>query len=183
MYNKFTIALILGAATVVNAQYYRPQRRYGPSRPTGPSGPSSSRYNNEEGHEQKENFELNLDFDASPHEHEEYDGRYTASRRGGLGYQQQQDIAQEWPIDYNPYDQNNQATDVLDTEGEEIIKAAETAKREEENKPEGWYSASSKFSPIIIPYVPATFNQKHIYGICNLQAVDGKTEAGFVKLV
>ena len=36
---------------------------------------------------------------------------------------------------------------------------------------------------MIIPYEPATFKQKHIYSICNMMAVDGKTEAGSVRFV
>ena len=36
---------------------------------------------------------------------------------------------------------------------------------------------------MIITYEPAFFKQKHIYGICNFMAVDGKTEAGNIKFV
>ena len=64
---KFAIALILGAAAV-EAQSYRPYRRFGPRRPTGPSGPSS-RFGDKDGkQEEKENFELNLEFEAYPEE-------------------------------------------------------------------------------------------------------------------
>ena len=59
----------------------------------------------------------------------------------------------------------------------------EEVKKEEPTKPEGWYSATERYSPAIIPYEPATFKQKHIYGICNMMAVTGKTETGSVRFV
>ena len=65
---KFAIALILGAAAV-EAQSYRPYRRFGPTRPTGPSGPSS-RFGDKGEQEEKENFELNLEFEANPEENQ-----------------------------------------------------------------------------------------------------------------
>ena len=87
------------------------------------------------------------------------------------------DLSETWPIDCNPLDHpaNQDTSCNKNKQGEE--------KKEEEYKPEGWYSATEKYSPVIVPYETAAFKAKHIHTICNMMAVEGKSDAGSIRLI
>ena len=68
-------------------------------------------------------------------------------------------------------------------EKKEEVEAEVEEEEEEEKKPEGWYSATEMYSPVIVDYEIASFKAKHIYAICNMMAVEGENEAGSIRLV
>ena len=81
MLTKLAIALLLGAVTANEAERYSgPKKPTGPrgrSGPRGSSGPSSARFADKfKDKGEKEDYELDLDFEASPDEHEKAEQEY-----------------------------------------------------------------------------------------------------------
>ena len=88
MLTKLAIALLLGAVTANEAERYSgPKKPSGPrgrSGPRGSSGPSARFADKFKDKEEKEDYELDLDFEASPDEHEENESAYIQKDHGAV---------------------------------------------------------------------------------------------------